>query len=72
MIQKSYLMILIINFNLNDFVKYSSSEYEINDNIDWSKNGNYQITFIIGDLKILTPPKSFKKKSYRLKSLLET
>ena len=41
-----------LDFNLNNFVKYSSGEYKIIDNINWNKNGKYQVTFLIDNLVI--------------------
>ena len=40
------------NFDLNNFVVYSSSDYEIIDNIIIYKNGEYQVTFKIDSLEI--------------------
>lgn len=40
------------HYDLNNFVVYSSSDYDIEDNINWSKNGIYQITFDAGDIQV--------------------
>lgn len=37
------------NFNLNDFIIFSSDEVKINNNIDWNKNGIYDISFQVND-----------------------
>lgn len=40
------------NFDLNNFIISSSDEVEINSNIDWNKNGIYDISFQINDLMV--------------------
>ena len=40
------------NFDLNDFVIYSSSEYEIESNIDFNKNGEYDLVFTLNDIVV--------------------
>ena len=38
------------NFDLNNFIITSTDEVEITNNIDWNKNGIYDITFTLNDL----------------------
>ena len=38
------------NFDLNNFIVTSTDEVEIANNIDWNKNGIYDITFTLNDL----------------------
>ena len=38
------------NFDLNNFIVTSTDEVEITNNIDWNKNGIYDITFTLNDL----------------------
>ena len=38
------------NFDLNNFIIYSSDDVNINSNINWNKNGIYNISFQINDL----------------------
>ena len=40
------------NFDLNSFIISSSDEVKINNNIDWNKNGIYDISFQINDLMV--------------------
>ena len=40
------------NFDLNNFIITSTDEVEITNNIDWNKNGIYDITFTLNDLII--------------------
>ena len=40
------------NVDLKDFIVTSTDEVVINSNIDWSKNGMYEITFILNDLEV--------------------
>lgn len=40
------------NYDLNNFVIFSSANYTITHNIDWDKNGVYNITFHLNDLNI--------------------
>lgn len=39
-----------INFDLNNFIISSSDEVKINSNINWNKNGIYDISFQVNDL----------------------
>ena len=38
------------NFDLNNFIVTSTDEVEITNNIDWNKNGIYDVTFTLNDL----------------------
>jgi len=40
------------NYNLNDFVIYSSSDYEIITDLDINKNGTYNITFKTNNIEV--------------------
>ncbi len=40
------------DFDLNNFIISSTDDVKIEDNIDWNKNGIYDITFILNDLNI--------------------
>ena len=39
-------------YDLNNFVLYNSDKYTINHNIDWEKNGTYNINFILNEIYI--------------------
>ncbi len=40
------------NFDLNNFIIYKSDFVDITHNIDWNKNGEYQVNFQLNDMKI--------------------
>ena len=40
------------NFDLNNFIVAATDDVVIKDNIDWNKNGKYEIVFTLNDLKI--------------------
>ena len=40
------------NFDLNNFIVFSSDEVDIIENIDWNKNGNYDVIFKLNDIEV--------------------
>ena len=40
------------DFDLNDFIINSTGEVMISEDIDWNKNGNYDVTFKVNDLEV--------------------
>ena len=44
--------IITKDFDLNNFIIYSTDEVKIENNIDWNKNGIYDIKFILNDLVV--------------------
>ncbi len=46
--------ITIANYDLNNFVIYATDEYMIDSNIDYNKNGVYDINFKSGDIDVKT------------------
>lgn len=40
------------NFDLNNFIVTSTDDVVIKNAIDWSKNGQYEVTFILNDLEV--------------------
>ncbi len=40
------------NFDLNDFIVFSTDKVNIQNNIDWQKNGNYEVKFILNDIVV--------------------
>ncbi len=47
---KDKLLVNSYNYDLSDFVIYSSKDYDIQSNLDINKNGIYDITFSSGDI----------------------
>lgn len=40
------------NYDLNNFVLYSSDNYSIKNDIDWDKNGSYKVNFTLNNLQV--------------------
>lgn len=65
------------NYDLNKFVVSSTDDYNIHNNIDWDKNGQYQLIFTLNDLivkdnvNVSIMENSLKEKDDEIKILQE-